>query len=199
MADEDGELAREIAAGDEAAARLSDARFREYVGHLCRRAAVPAADCEDVVQEALMAAHRQLRAGQFRGDCALSTWLFRIARGCVADYWRRRSRMPGSASTDVPADDASAERSLLAEFSTPAAQENRIFVQQILDAMPLRLSLILRLNVHHGLTTAQIAPYLHLSSGRTGALLAEAKDLFRTLARAEEVPPPRRLMKQRRP
>ena len=41
------------------------------------------ADAEDVVQEALLAAHKHLR--QFRGQSQMSTWLTTIVCNCSAD------------------------------------------------------------------------------------------------------------------
>ena len=49
-----------------------------------------AADTDDVIQEALLRAFR--RAGSFRGDAALRSWVYRIAVNCAFDLLRERKR-----------------------------------------------------------------------------------------------------------
>jgi RNA polymerase sigma-70 factor, ECF subfamily len=49
-----------------------------------------AADAEDAVQDALLAAHKHL--GQFRGQSQMSTWLTSIVRNCARMQLRKRPR-----------------------------------------------------------------------------------------------------------
>jgi RNA polymerase sigma factor (sigma-70 family) len=49
-----------------------------------------AADAEDAVQDALLAAHKHL--GQFRGQSQMSTWLTTIMRNCARMQLRKRPR-----------------------------------------------------------------------------------------------------------
>jgi RNA polymerase sigma-70 factor (ECF subfamily) len=49
-----------------------------------------AADAEDAVQEALLAAHKHIN--QFRGQSQLSTWLTTIVRNCALMQLRKRPR-----------------------------------------------------------------------------------------------------------
>src|ERR1700749_4648854 len=49
-----------------------------------------AADAEDAVQEALLAAHKHIN--QFRGQSQISTWLTTIVRNCALMQLRRRPR-----------------------------------------------------------------------------------------------------------
>jgi RNA polymerase sigma factor (sigma-70 family) len=49
-----------------------------------------AADAEDAVQEALLAAYRHI--GQFRGQAQMSTWLTPIVRNCALMQLRKRAR-----------------------------------------------------------------------------------------------------------
>ena len=48
------------------------------------------ADTDDVIQEALLRAYR--RAGSFRGDADLRSWVYRIAMNCAFDLLRERKR-----------------------------------------------------------------------------------------------------------
>jgi len=70
------------------------AQVERFAARMCRHAA----DAEDVTQETLIAAARTV--GNFRGDAAVSTWLFRIARSfCIKQ--RRRGRSVRQADTSL--------------------------------------------------------------------------------------------------
>lgn len=53
---------------------------------------------DDVRQEALRRLVRAFRAGSFRGDSALDTYVYKVAHGAAIDHWRsfRRRREEGS-------------------------------------------------------------------------------------------------------
>jgi len=182
-------LARQIAAGDDAAEVEFDRRFREQLEHIVRGAGVPPQDCEDIVQEALLSAFRQIGRGQFRGASQLGTWLYPIIKGSIADYRRKRSAERKPVGTN--------EGLALSEPMTAATQESRILVREAMAALPARMQIILRLHERQGLTTAQIAKRLGRSPGRVGALLAEARQRFRqAILGTEEKPPMVRLIKK---
>ena len=62
----------------------------QTVARWAARLAGPTAEIEDLVQEVFIAVHRQLPG--FRGDSALTTWLYGITANKVRD-WRRRERV----------------------------------------------------------------------------------------------------------
>lgn len=55
-------------------------------------------DAADCLQETMLKAWRAI--GQYRGDCALETWLYRIAATVCLDFLRRRKRLPQTESAD---------------------------------------------------------------------------------------------------
>ena len=55
-------------------------------------------DAQDCMQEAMLKAWRAI--GQYRGDCALETWLYRIAATVCVDFLRRQKRLPETESAD---------------------------------------------------------------------------------------------------
>src|SRR5712672_3353922 len=59
-----------------------------------------AADAEDAVQEALLAAYKHIN--QFRGQSQISTWLTAIVRNCALMQLRKRSRQIISHWTSSP-------------------------------------------------------------------------------------------------
>lgn len=60
-------------------------------------------DAEDVAQDALVKAWRYL--SRFRGECAFSTWLFRITVNTARDFIRQRSRRKTVSLTAADSDD----------------------------------------------------------------------------------------------
>ncbi|MDO9407000.1 RNA polymerase sigma factor [Patulibacter sp.] len=97
----DAALLVRLAAGDDAAWERLDRRYRpallRYAGSLGRPGVV---DREDVVQEVLVRAHRELRAG-FVPD-HLSAWLHRMVRNAAIDAVRARARRPADPLDDHP-------------------------------------------------------------------------------------------------
>ena len=59
-------------------------------------------DAADCLQEAMLKAWRAI--GQYRGDCALESWLYRIAATVCVDFLRRQKRMPATESADEMAE-----------------------------------------------------------------------------------------------
>src|SRR4051794_34632365 len=84
----DADLARRIAAGDDGAFAMLDARYRRalvrYARSLLRRSEH---DAEDVVQDVLIRAHAILRDGD--GPEELRPWLYRLVRNRAIDEVRR--------------------------------------------------------------------------------------------------------------
>jgi RNA polymerase sigma-70 factor (ECF subfamily) len=67
---------------------------------LARRITGNEEDARDVVQEAYLRAWRSI--GQFRGDAAFSTWLYRITANAAASHVRKRRRQRAEPLDDSP-------------------------------------------------------------------------------------------------
>jgi RNA polymerase sigma-70 factor (ECF subfamily) len=181
MSSDDAELARRIAAGDEGAAAALDAKYRTRLEAVACRADVPVADCGDVAQETLAAAMAQIRAGAFRGESGVGTWLFAILKNKIAGYWRDARRNPARAVHDPLSEDPLAE--LVARAVDPAL---RLDVQRALGRLPAVHRLIFVMNRFGGLTTDEIADRLGRPPGTVGRILADAKRQFREAFRRED-------------
>lgn len=66
---------------------------------ICLRVLGSHADAEEAVQETFVRLAR--RAGDFRGDAALSTWLYRVAHNVCTDRIRHEARRPRVPVADV--------------------------------------------------------------------------------------------------
>src|SRR5688572_15867016 len=108
-ADPDAAWVERAAAGDEAAfAQLVD-RHLPRLHALAWRALGSGADAEDVAQETLLRAWRQLPSWQ-PGQARFSTWLQRVALNLVNDRLRARREQVPIEETELPATAPGPER-----------------------------------------------------------------------------------------
>jgi RNA polymerase sigma factor (sigma-70 family) len=91
-------LARARAGDEEAFRELTESHRRELQLH-CYRILGSIQDAEDLVQETLLAAWRDLE--RFEGRSSLRAWLYRIATNLCLNALRARSRRPQHGQTVV--------------------------------------------------------------------------------------------------
>ncbi len=99
----DAELLQTVATGDRAArdAAFGElmARHRDRVHAICHRYFRDPVDAEDATQETFLTVLR--RAGTFRGEAKVSTWLYRVAVNTCHDLARHRARRPQTPVEDI--------------------------------------------------------------------------------------------------
>jgi RNA polymerase sigma-70 factor (ECF subfamily) len=100
----DGTCVARARAGDSDAFRALVERHSRSIFRLAYRMTGNEQDAEDVVQESLLRAFKQL--GKFDERASFATWLYRIATNCSLDLVRARKRRGEHVS---PATDASGE------------------------------------------------------------------------------------------
>ncbi len=87
----DSELARRAAAGDRAAFAALAERHYSRVHALAWRWSGGRGEAEDIAQETMVKMAGAIKS--FRGECALSSWVYRIAYTTAVDYVRTRARV----------------------------------------------------------------------------------------------------------
>jgi RNA polymerase sigma-70 factor, ECF subfamily len=95
----DAELLAAHRAGDPHAFGTLVARYRSKLWGIALRTLHHPEDAADVVQEALVAAYR--RAGTYRGEASVRTWLHRILINACIDRIRKQRRQGTVPLTDV--------------------------------------------------------------------------------------------------
>lgn len=166
-----------------------EALFRDYgskVYRLALRCGLDAEEAEDGVQEVFLKVQR--RIDTFRGEAALSTWLYQVALNTLLDHRRRVGRgarvqpldpgegaeLPGSADSERPEDAA-------------VRQERRQLVRDALDRLPLRFRQVLVLRDLEGLSYRDIARVLSLAQGTVESRIFRARErLALELRRVQE-------------
>ena len=166
------------------------AQVERFASKMCRHTA----DAEDVTQETLIAAARTV--GNFRGDAAVSTWLFRIARSfCIKQRRRGRSVRQGDTSLD---DAAAPEARTLADATAgPEATLNDRqlgqALQQAIESLAPMYREVLLLRDVEGLSANEVSEVLGIRVDAVKTRLHRARLAVRDklapmLTPAEEAP-----------
>jgi RNA polymerase sigma-70 factor (ECF subfamily) len=182
MYESDRALVARMGAGDQ---RAFDEFFHSSAPRLAafaaRRSGLDAASVEDVVQNTLVKAMRNLAS--YRGEAALFTWLTEICRHELADVHRKAARRPVHASLDeLNSANKHAELRVPAQHEPTAQVETemrRIAVIRALRALPERYAIALEAKYGDGFSVDEIAGLLGLTSTAAQSLLARARDAFR--------------------
>jgi RNA polymerase sigma-70 factor (ECF subfamily) len=146
-----------------------------------------AADAEDAVQEALLAAYKHL--DQFKGQAQMSTWLTSIVTNCARMQLRRRPRQP-HVSLDEPSgedqeyrlSDRLADSGLNPEDECRNSELRRRLLQSVAQlSPPLRRTFELR--DLDGCSVREAARTLGLAQGTVKAQLSRARAKLTRLMR----------------
>ncbi len=95
----DKELVSRVQQGEKAAYDLLVRKYQHKIIQLVNRYVKDPSEAQDVTQEAFIKAYRAL--GNFRGDSAFYTWLYRIAINTAKNYLVSRSRRYSEYEVDV--------------------------------------------------------------------------------------------------
>jgi len=182
MYESDRALVVRMGAGDQ---RAFDEFFHSSAPRLAafaaRRSGLDAASVEDIVQNTLVKAVRNL--GSYRGEAALFTWLTEICRHELADVYRKAARRPDHTSLDeLSSASPQAQLRVPAQHEPTAQVETemrRSAVVRALQALPERYSLALEAKYRDGFSVDEIAHSLGLTSTAAQSLLARAREAFR--------------------
>jgi RNA polymerase sigma-70 factor (ECF subfamily) len=159
------------------------ALFLEYapkVYALARRFGFDADEAEDGVQEVFVKVQR--RIATFRGDAALSTWLYQVALNALRDHRRRTQRLtrPLPFFTAPGGEQEPAEQRVEAATPPPAEDaaraERRALVRSALDRLPARFREVLVLRELEGWSYRDIARVLELPQGTVESRIFRARE-----------------------
>jgi RNA polymerase sigma-70 factor, ECF subfamily len=142
---DDRALLRAHVEGDPDAFGVLFARHRDRLWSVALRTSGDPEEAADALQDALVSAFR--RAGSFRGDSAVSTWLHRIVvNACLDRYRRRKVRRLEPLPEDL---DDRADLAVTGDQNDPAdvalEHEQRVGVLRALATLPIdqRAALVL--------------------------------------------------------
>lgn len=186
-AENEQQLVQQIQAGDRRAfERLLDA-YETRVYRLALRFTERIADAEDVTQEIFVAVYKGL--GQFRGNSALGTWIYRIAMNHCLEFRRKRKLecLPYDEELMLPENDWRAD-----PFQSANRHELSERVEAALSCLsPLHRDVII-LHELQGMTYQEVAAALDVPVGTVKSRLSNAfrrlRDLLGGYVREEGAP-----------
>ena len=131
-------------------------------------------DAADCLQETMLKAWRAI--GSYRGECALTSWLYRIASTVCLDFLRRQKRLPETESADelensgfAPADGSPAPD------EAALRSESREQLQAAIDSLPADMRTVLILYALEGQPYEAIADATDTSIGTVKSRLNRAR------------------------
>ena len=176
--DLDEALVKRVQAGERKAFDILVRRYQHKVIGVITRYVQDWAEAQDVAQEAFVRAYRAL--GNFRGESAFYTWLYKIATNTAKNWLVSQGRRPPT--DDVQVEDAvfmdAAVR--LKDSSTPERellrQEIERTVTQAVDGLPEELRAAITLREVDGLSYEEIAERMNCPIGTVRSRIFRARE-----------------------
>ena len=171
----DAELLRRHLAGDREAFGTLFARHRDRLWAVALRTVCDPDEAADALQDAMISAFR--RAGDFRGDSAVTTWLHRIVVNASLDRLRRRSaRAVAWAGDEQALDSLAGQGAPPAPVTDPSgAADTRLDVDAALRTLPDHQRAALVLVDMLGYPVAEAAEILGISVGTVKSRCARGR------------------------
>jgi len=184
----DQQLVERAQSGDKRAFELLVIKYQRKVERLLSRIIRDHAEIEDVSQEAFIKAYRAL--GNFRGDSAFYTWLYRIAINTAKNYLISQGRRaPTSTHYDAEEAEVFEEASALRDIATPdsvlMSKQIGEIVNRTIDALPDELRTAITLREIEGLSYEEIAQIMDCPIGTVRSRIFRAREAVATQLRPQ--------------
>jgi RNA polymerase sigma-70 factor (ECF subfamily) len=174
-----------------AAIKRSDPGSREALYHRYKRRVYGLAlrivgpiDAEEVAQEAFIRIFRGLP--KFRGDAALSTWIYRLAVNAALSHRTRRA----AARLPTPLEDGQAEKAIETQPAEEATQGDAVLrarLERALVRLPAGYRTVIVLHDVEGLEHEEIASILSCHVGTSKSQLHKARAKLREILAADGI------------
>lgn len=170
-------LVRRVQAGEKAAFDLLVLKYQHKIASLISRLVHDSTEVQDVTQEAFIKAYRGL--GNFRGDSAFYTWLYRIAINTAKNHLSSMSRR-----VTLGADAAEAEQyatsTALHDIADPQRElmtdQISVVVEQTIAGLPDELKTAITLRELQGMSYEEIAEVMDCPIGTVRSRIFRARD-----------------------
>jgi RNA polymerase sigma-70 factor, ECF subfamily len=177
--DEDFLIVQRVQAGDKKAYNLLVSKYQRRVARLLTRMVKNQEDIDDVVQDTFIKAYRAI--GNFRGESAFYTWIYRIAINTAKNHLVTQNRRPMTLHDSNDDDSETFEdNSALSNIDTPESlmQTKQIgeAVNEAMAALPddLREAIIMR--EIDGLSYEEIASAMDCPIGTVRSRIFRARE-----------------------
>ena len=171
-------LVERVQKGDKPAFDLLIRKYQHRIVSLVSRYVSDSAEAQDVAQEAFIKAYRAI--GNFRGDSAFYTWLYRIAITTAKNWLVARNRRPPASDIDATDAEQYDMDSRLKDRSTP---ENELLREEIektvwaaIAALPEDLRTAIMLREIDGMSYEEIATTMECPIGTVRSRIFRARE-----------------------
>jgi RNA polymerase sigma-70 factor (ECF subfamily) len=175
----DMDLVRRAQEGDPDAFSYLFNAHKTKIYSLCLRMTANTAQAEDLTQDAFLQAFRKLAT--FRGDSALSTWLYRVAVNTVLMHMRKKGLKAVSLDQPLEQPDGSVKREQGKLDDRLSGSVDRIALTRAMMELPAGYRTIFVLHEVKGCEHHEIARLLRCSVGNSKSQLHKAKTRMREL------------------
>ena len=174
----DKDLVLRVQQGDKSAYDLLVIKYQYKIIQLVNRYVKDPVEAQDVAQEAFIKAYRAL--GNFRGDSAFYTWLYRIAINTAKNYLVARARRNSDYEIDI--DDAEQIQNApeLKGMDTP---EQQLLNEEIIEAiktaiekLPEEMRIAITLREFEGMSYEEIAETMDCPVGTVRSRIFRARE-----------------------
>ena len=176
--DNDQQLVERVQQGDKRAFDLLVIKYQHKIFSIISRFIKDNAEVHDVAQDAFIKAYRAI--GNFRGESAFYTWIYRIAINTAKNHLVSRGRRPPS--SDVEVDDAEfyAGGENLRDLATPENELMRDQLEQVvfkaIDELPEDLRTAVTLREMEGMSYEEIAEVMACPVGTVRSRIFRARE-----------------------
>ncbi|GMG87591.1 RNA polymerase sigma factor RpoE [Biformimicrobium ophioploci] len=174
----DQQLVERVRAGDKRAFDLLVLKYQHKIVAVVSRYIKDSHEVYDVVQEAFIKAYRAM--GNFRGDSAFYTWMYRIAINTAKNHLVGRGRRPPASDVELEDAEHYSGGDLLHDIESP---EQNLFKEQLEEAvhqaiadLPEDLRSALTLREFEGLSYEEIADVMDCPVGTVRSRIFRARE-----------------------
>jgi RNA polymerase sigma-70 factor (ECF subfamily) len=164
--------------GDRSAFDFLVIKYQHKIIQLVNRYVKDPSEAQDVAQETFIKAYRAL--GNFRGDSAFYTWLYRIAINTAKNYLVSRSRRSSDYEVDVQDAEAIENAPQLQGMDTPERlllnQEIIDTIKMAIDKLPEEMRTAIMLREFEGMSYEEIAEAMDCPVGTVRSRIFRARE-----------------------
>jgi len=174
----DKELVLKVQQGDKAAFDLLVIKYQHRIIQLVNRYVKDPSEAQDVAQEAFIKAYRAL--GNFRGDSAFYTWLYRIAINTAKNYLVSRTRRYSDYQVDVQDAEQVGNAPQLKGMDTPEFllmnDEIVSVITEAIEKLPEDMKMAIMLREFEGLSYEEISQAMECPVGTVRSRIFRARE-----------------------